>query len=129
MGEIGLCSDNQAFLQCGAGGLGRGLGERYPGLRSDLPMGNVTFELELEGHGQGQNGQCGQREENEWRGPGTWAASWVGKEQGRDIEGGRSQGMDEGGVGERPEKAQEGKWTEMHHDCLTMFVGLSQWRP
>lgn len=29
-------------------------------------MGNVTFELELEGHGQGQNGQCGQGEENEW---------------------------------------------------------------
>lgn len=96
MGEIGLCSDNQAFLQCGAGGIGRGLGERYPGLRSDLPMGNVTFELELEGHGQGQNGQCGQREENEWRGPGTWAASWVGKGGGPD-----SQPHSEGSHGSR----------------------------
>lgn len=100
MGEIGLRSDNQAFLRCGAGGLGRDLGERYPRLRSDLPMGNVTFELELEGHGQGQNGQCGQREENEWRPRNL--GSWVGKEQGRDTEGGVRAWM-RGGVGERPE--------------------------
>lgn len=62
-------------------GLGRGLGERYPRLRSDLPVGNVTFELELEGHRQGQNGPCGQREESEWRLRNL--GSWVGKEQGR----------------------------------------------
>lgn len=38
-----------------------------PMLRSDLPMGNVTFELELEGHRHSRNEQCGQRGENEWR--------------------------------------------------------------
>lgn len=85
MGKIGPCSDNQAY---GAvqGGLGRSLRERYPRLRSDLPVGNVTFELELEGHRQGQNGQCGQREENEWRLRNL--GSWVGKEQGRRSWGG-----------------------------------------
>lgn len=71
------------------GELGRGLGERYPRLRSDLPVGNVTFELELEGHRLGQNEQCGQRGENEWRlrSSGSWVL-WK-----RRVYLGRSQGL------------------------------------
>lgn len=104
--------------QCG--GLGRGLRERYPGLRSDLPMGSVTFELELEGHWLGQNERCGQRGENEWRLRSS--GSWVGWKHGVYL--GRSQRY-EGEVSERLEKHSKGRG-QRHFRQTPFLVRLSQ---